>query len=343
MISFFPNPYPDEILYSVLARFHLRSANTSFKWTLDDLNGSNSIISTIDLPSHIEALCSNIGTEDIYNSKKFIYENTLYSMYAPFLLQSRAEHVYNLMKSDSGSGIHAEVGISAGGILSKNHLCFCPKCMKDDIEAFGEPYWHRIHQAPGVFMCTRHHEPLLQYIKLLNQQEYTACPLSITEMQYQGLIPNINDVSLKTKEILNYIADDFEFLLQLSNCPNLYAIKQNILLRLKELGYVIASNEIRQRKLHEQFQLFYGNELLNVLESSVDSEFSWLAFATRKERRTIHPVRHLLLYRFLFGSLNEYLEDYKKSYISAQLHHKLQSSPKVSSKSNKIHKNKVNS
>lgn len=344
MISFFPNPYPDEILYSVLARYHLRSANTSFKWTLEDLYSSSSVISTIDLPSHIEALCSNIGTEEIYNSKKFIYENTLYSMYAPFLLQSRAEHVYNLMRSDSGRGIHAEVGLSAGGILSKNHLCFCPKCMKDDISAFGEPYWHRTHQVPGVFICIRHHEPLLKYIVLLNQQEYTACPLSISEMQCQELIPSIKDLSVKTKEILKCIADDFEFLLQLSHCPNLYAIKQNILLRLKELGYVTTSNEIRQRKLHEQFQLFYGNELLNVLESSVDSEFSWLAFATRKERRTIHPVRHLLLYRFLYGSLVEFLDEYvKPNHESSIWNEKIQAHSIAPSIKNKKRVKKVRS
>lgn len=39
MLTFFPTPYPDEILYSTFARYHMRSANSSIKDTLDDLFG----------------------------------------------------------------------------------------------------------------------------------------------------------------------------------------------------------------------------------------------------------------------------------------------------------------
>lgn len=37
MITFFPVPYEDEVLYSVLARYHVRSGNTSYKATMQDL------------------------------------------------------------------------------------------------------------------------------------------------------------------------------------------------------------------------------------------------------------------------------------------------------------------
>ncbi len=37
MVSFFPQPYPDEILYSVIAPYHIRSGNTSPKITLQEL------------------------------------------------------------------------------------------------------------------------------------------------------------------------------------------------------------------------------------------------------------------------------------------------------------------
>lgn len=37
MISFFPTPYEDELLYSILARYHLRSGNISYVDTNKDL------------------------------------------------------------------------------------------------------------------------------------------------------------------------------------------------------------------------------------------------------------------------------------------------------------------
>lgn len=35
-------------------------------------------------------------------------------------------------------------------------LRFCPKCIEYDIRVFGEPYWHRKHQVPGVTVCSIH-------------------------------------------------------------------------------------------------------------------------------------------------------------------------------------------
>lgn len=34
MISFFPMPYPDELWYSVICRYHIRSGNPSFKYSI---------------------------------------------------------------------------------------------------------------------------------------------------------------------------------------------------------------------------------------------------------------------------------------------------------------------
>lgn len=45
-----------------------------------------------------------------------------------------------------------------------------------------------------------------------------------------------------------------------------------------------------------------------MLESNpVNSEYTWLALSTRKARRTIHPLRQLLLIRFLYGSFGAFL------------------------------------
>ncbi len=41
MISFFPTPYPDELWYSVICRYHVHSGNYCAKHTLRQLYGDN--------------------------------------------------------------------------------------------------------------------------------------------------------------------------------------------------------------------------------------------------------------------------------------------------------------
>ena len=60
MLGFFPTPYPDELLYSLIARYHLRSGSISPKITLSELFGSTSTIATIDLPANLNNLTKRL-------------------------------------------------------------------------------------------------------------------------------------------------------------------------------------------------------------------------------------------------------------------------------------------
>ena len=56
MLSSFPNPYPDEILYSTVARYHQRSGNILFRQTVEELFGDRSAHSAVVLPAGLGAL-----------------------------------------------------------------------------------------------------------------------------------------------------------------------------------------------------------------------------------------------------------------------------------------------
>lgn len=154
-----PVPYPDELLYSVLTRYHLRSNNSSMKWTLREVYGTESVIPTIDLPSHLEALAIR-NADSRLTVDQLIDDHTFYPYYIPFLTKDRAEQLRKAMKSSNGSGIHVLVGITASTVERGRDLLFCPLCYEDDIQQYGEPYWHRLHQLPGVKACPVHREVL---------------------------------------------------------------------------------------------------------------------------------------------------------------------------------------
>lgn len=42
-------------------------------------------------------------------------------------------------------------------------LKYCPVCMKEEVEAYGESYWHREHQIPSITACRKHKCRLIDY------------------------------------------------------------------------------------------------------------------------------------------------------------------------------------
>lgn len=301
-----PLPYPDELLYSVITRYHLRSNNSSPKWTLREVYGTEIVIPTIDLPSHLDDLTNGSVFRGI-SCEQWICQHTFYSYFAPFLPTERAERLKQLMKSKDGSGIHTLVGITASTIERTDELMFCPTCYEEDIHAYGEPYWHRLHQLPGVWVCSKH-KVILQEITHPKSDRFGLTVLPISKGMFRSA-PLATDLSEKVFHHLLGIAGDIKELLDLDRIPNLYKIREYALKRLMELGYVTAGSRIRQQQLEEQFIAFYGRGLLDMLESyPSQTEYSWLRVATRpSSRRVVHPLRLLLLIRFLYGSFLDFL------------------------------------
>ena len=84
MLGFFPTPYPDELLYSLIARYHLRSGSISPKITLSELFGSTSTIATIDLPANLNNLTKRLQHLTPNHARDLIAKHTLYPLYQPF-------------------------------------------------------------------------------------------------------------------------------------------------------------------------------------------------------------------------------------------------------------------
>ncbi|MCY9661295.1 TnsD family Tn7-like transposition protein [Paenibacillus chondroitinus] len=307
MLSFFPVPYPDELLYSVVGRYHLRSGNSSPKWTLNNLFGTDSMVLNAGLPSHLSAFCQKVLCSTRIEVEDWIESHTLFSLYAPFMPKERANQLKGMMKSSNGSGIHALVGLSAGVVAAKEALCFCPICYDEDIIRYGEPYWHRSHQALGVFVCAEH-RCLLHVITSPKEDRHglTILPISRDLFESRPCLPSTT--TDKTIAILANFSLDISNVLTTNEVVCLYSSKGLLLPRLAERGYVTPANRIRQAQLHEQFIAFYGEDFLELLESDISKDSSWLNFATRKERRVISPVRYVLLIRFLYGSWNDFIQ-----------------------------------
>lgn len=307
-----PLPYPDELLYGVISRYHLRMNNTSPKWTLREVFGTENVIPTLDLPSHLDDLSRRSHVIRI-SSCQWIDEHTLYSYYTPFLPAERRKRLRRMMESNDGSGIHVLVGITASSVERNDELRFCPLCYEEDILTYGEPYWHRTHQAAGVLICPKH-RVFLHRITHPVSDRHGLMVLPIARQLFQSE-PVILNLSEKAQLRLYEIAQDAQVLIRLGHSLDLYNLRDSLLHKLSERGWLTPSNRIRQRELEEQFATYYGKELLESLSCmAYGDEYSWLAVATRKARRAVHPLRQLLLIRFLFGSFECFLKQRGTNY-----------------------------
>ena len=83
MIPFFPTPYPDELWYSVICRYHIRSGNPSVKYSIRELYGANHINVPVELCGALSPLLDALPTKDL-TAKDIIMQHTLYPYYTRF-------------------------------------------------------------------------------------------------------------------------------------------------------------------------------------------------------------------------------------------------------------------
>lgn len=316
MITFFPTPYPNELLYSTLARFHIRSGNISPKATIEEVFDSRSVTAVVDLPANIDSLISNLPIGSNYTAERLIMGNTLYPFYSAFLPPERATMVLQSMKGSSGGSIHNRIGVMASTIKENRYIRVCKDCAKESLKTYGELYWLRSHQIPAVIICPKH-KTLLYDSKVLvhhfNKHEFVPATVNncnLTE-EYTTLT-NIEDV-IESEFIPKYIqlVDNVDKLLN-NHYPNkppdwFFSLYKE---RLKLMGLANINGSVKQKELREQFVAFYGENLLKIVQSTVsDNESCWLSMMVRKPRKTVHPIRHLLMIQFLGITLEELLNE----------------------------------
>ncbi|WP_213431527.1 MULTISPECIES: TniQ family protein [Paenibacillus] len=88
----FPPPFPDELLYSILARYHVYSGNESCKKTMRDLFGSATVCAVTDLPCHLQKLSDRIPGRAI-DATELLWKHTFFAYYAPFMNKERLKAI----------------------------------------------------------------------------------------------------------------------------------------------------------------------------------------------------------------------------------------------------------
>jgi len=156
MIGYFPHAYPDELFYSICSRFSHRMRFPSTTSTKAALCMSIYSTTGIYLPQNLEALATSLPPGHPCKADVLIDEHTMLPFFAAFV----SDDEYSLIRASmkyGGDKVHRVTGIIRPYLRWPMWtMRYCPACVVADRRAFGEAYWHRVHQIRGVEICPRH-------------------------------------------------------------------------------------------------------------------------------------------------------------------------------------------
>ncbi|WP_445626608.1 TnsD family Tn7-like transposition protein [Nostoc sp. DSM 114167] len=311
MLGCFPDSYPDELFYSICARFHDRVLYPSQRSTIRDLFQTKNAIAIFDLPSRLDKFIANLPAGHRYTAEYLIDNYTLLPFYRPFLPPDRLQLVFEDMCSDNGSKIHTRLGIVAGSIQMPTYLRFCPICIQKDREQFGESYWHRLHQVSGVEVCPTH-EVFLEQSSLQTHNRRRLYEFISAERITANVYPRQINLSNICHKFLLKIASEVEWLLNdCQSVPGLESLYLNYrTLAMNNPELVTYAGRIRLQEFLRNFKNYYPAEVLEILQCQLNeqSRGNWLCELMHFPRRVHHPLRHLLLINFLGFTAKEFFE-----------------------------------
>lgn len=297
MIAHFPDPYPGELLYSVLARFCERMQYPTHSNALLELFGARHAVPAIELPHQIERLARILPPGTKYTADYLIQKHTLLPYYAPFLPERSYNIILNNMKGDGIRTTQLVAGIIAGRVAPPEFFKSCPVCDHENIQKYGETYWNRLHQIRGVEVCPVHKvflEPSNIRIRNLDDRHdlFTA---SSAELQASAVVV---DPHAPGHQALLNVAHSAAFLLdEYTTRPGLTRINELHRDVLREHGCMTDKCKVRLRTVYQHLEKQCPETMLDALMCSVKKgvDGGWVGRLFRTTEKVIAPLRHLLI------------------------------------------------
>lgn len=305
MVSFFPELYSDELLYSACARYDDRMRSPNRATAIQELFGSKGTAAVVDLPVKIDNLIATLPPFHSYTADSFIDKHTLFPYYSLFLPAGRALSLRRDMCGNDGNHVRERIGLTAGRIQPPIKLRFCPLCVKEDRDRvceIGETYWHRVHQIAGIDVCP-HHAVFLEQSNAPWRDRRNPHKLFSAEKSVHEITPRYLNLSDPHHSILLKVASNAAWLLRRTGPDmGLHILRDRYLNLLLARGYAYYNGRVRVTKLLKALQDFFTPEYLTELQCDIGSpSCAWPLRILLKDGTAAaqNPLKHLLLMTFL--------------------------------------------
>lgn len=302
MFSYFPQIRDEESTYSIFSRlqFALQPPDLRFMGRMLFDNGYE--VGRLNFQSSFDYLCSNLPSK--FTPEKFLYNNTIYPIFIPFLSLERQEKSLKYFKGRYPNKINASCIKISTITRMKTYIRVCKECVREDFYNYGEPYYRRQHEIEINRMCYKHKIPLY---------EYTIFPYTLPRKydDYYTVLSNSKELIIQEKFTKKFlaIARDINsiFISNLSNC-NIDITKSKIANKIAESGYLKSDGTTSCIKLYLDFKKYYTEEFLDYIGYNFNptNTNTWLKDTITKSNHVTNPIKFLLVIRFLFGNFKNF-------------------------------------
>ena len=292
-------PYPDELLYSLCARYGDRVRYRDKGAVSLELFGVKASTASIDLPSRLGYLIENLPAGHLLHVDRLIDERTLLPFYSPFLKKRNVDRLRKEMKGAGGDVVHTVASITPSTIRPPDFLRFCPLCVEADHQKFKECYWHRLHQSPGVLSCPTH-KTFLEDSEVRARNRSNSYAYVSAEQANLRADARLLDLSDSHHRCLLFISQSAGWILnQRGLAPGYDTLHSYYLQALSAKGLAHQGRFVHAARLAKAVRKAYPQSFLTAIQCDFEDgkEYSW-PFRLIKELRmgkANHPLRHLLL------------------------------------------------
>ena len=154
MLTWFPTPYPGELFYGILCRYYMSSGIREHSLVKQQLFGSKAGIkmATLYPNAAIHAVLSQLP-EGVFDGRDMILHHTPFAYYTRmYQPQERKALLDDLLQGQGKTPTHLWRTFPRGDYA----LRYCPLCVQEDTQIYGEPYYRVEHQIPLTSVCVRH-------------------------------------------------------------------------------------------------------------------------------------------------------------------------------------------
>ena len=154
MLTWFPTPYPGELFYSILCRYYMSSGIREHFLAKQQLFGRKAGIkmATLYPNAAVYAVLSQLP-EGVFDGEGLILRHTPFLYYTRmYPAEERNALLDDLLQGRGKTPTHLWKTFPRDDYA----LRYCPLCVEEDAQIYGEPYYHVEHQIPLSGVCVRH-------------------------------------------------------------------------------------------------------------------------------------------------------------------------------------------
>lgn len=305
---------PDETLYSLASRYHCLLGSRRPDETCRALFGHHRSGSSHDFPAFVDEFAARTSGR-LGDSRSIILERTLLSFYLPFRSSTDAVNAIAAVRVSGLGGLKGRLGLLASKFGAAHPLKACAECIASDFREHGTSYWHRDHQWPGVWTCSRHDTALARGLAKVNSQGrfHWLRPVDMEfaapgdEGAMHGAMPTLRMLTVGAISLGN-LPCGFHFEPEL--------VRRVFQSRFRELGLAGSSGRLNTSEFSivlasicHPLAMIHGLSALDGRDTPLLNQFVRLV---QGSRGIAHPLRYLLLAIAFFGSWPNFLDAYQR-------------------------------